>query len=230
MPRAAWCTACHAPSPDEEQCPRCQAPPAALDVHPEAERTAQRRWEQLKAWQRKQARVQGTEGFMVVPNKALACLAAVQPETRSALVAVPGIGPKKARDYGAVLLRFFQAVHRGEDVEPMVARAPMPEGLTEEEEGWVLMLRGAAKPLSALAQDHGLALDKFLERAAALVEKGAVDVPHIYCSPAEVAWLMPRLEQDPADALADVPEASLAARTLLPALARFRRARGGEEP
>lgn len=203
-----------------------------LQVHGDAERTAQRAFELLKAWQRKQARVQGTEGFMVIPNKALAALAAVQPETLERLVAVPGIGPKKARDYGPVLLRWFRALHQGKDEEPLVARAPMPEGLNEEEQGLVLELREAAKPLSMLAAERGQSLESFLAQAAALVEKGTVDLPHIYCSPAEVAWLTPRLEAEPgldAAALArEFPEASLPARHLLPALARFR-ARGAAE-
>lgn len=229
MPKVPWCTKCHAPRPGAEACPVCQEGLTALDVHPSAqhEQTAHRIWEQLKQWQRKQARVQGTDGFMVIPNKALSCLAAVQPETTPGFVAVPGIGPKKARDYGAVLLRYFKALHRGEAAEPMVARAPMPEGLAEAEQEWLLELREAAAPLSAQAKARGEDLATYLARVAALVEKGAVDLPHIYCSPGEVAWLMPRLEQDPADALADVPEAGLAARALLPALARFRRARGG---
>lgn len=225
-----WCTKCHAPRPGAEACPVCQEGLAELEVHPDAERTAQRVWESLKAWQRKQSRVQGTEGFMVIPNKALACLAAVQPETTKDLIAVPGIGPKKARDYGAVLLRYFKALHRGEAAEPLVARAPMPEGLSEPEQEWLLELREAALPLSAQAQVRGEDLGTYLKRMAALVEKGAVDLPHIYCSPSEVAWLMPRFEADPGDALADVPEAGVAARALLPALARFRRARGGDEP
>lgn len=207
----------------------CQEGLTELEVHPSAqhEQTAHRIWEQLKQWQRKQARVQGTDGFMVIPNKALSCLAAVQPENTKALIAVPGIGPKKARDYGAVLLRYFRALHQGQDVEPLVARAPMPEGLDEAEQEWLLELREAAQPLSAQARARGEDLATYLKRIAALVEKGAVDLPHIYCSPSEVAWLMPRLEQDPADALADLPEAGLPARALLPALARFRRARGG---
>lgn len=228
MPLAAWCVKCHAPSTSAEACPRCQGEVATLEAHGDAERTAQRCFEQLKQWQRKQARVQGSEGFMVIPNKALALLAAAQPETVEGLRKVPGIGPKKARDYGAVLTRYFRALHEGKPEEPMVARAPMPEGLSAEEQQEVLELREAAQPLSALARARGLPLDKLLERIAALVEKGAVDLPHIYCSPAEVAWLMPRLEADPGARLDDVPEASAAARALLPALARFRAARGEE--
>lgn len=238
MAKVPWCVKCHAPRPGADLCPACQEALTPLEAHPDAERTAQRVWERLKAWQRRQARVQGTDGFMVIPNKALACLAAAQPETTKGLIAVPGIGPKKARDYGPVLLRYFRGLHEGKDEEPLVARAPMPEGLTEEEQGWVLELREAAQPLSAMAKARGLPLDAFLGRVAALVEKGAVDLPHIYCAPSEVAWLMPRLEADASldgGALAaEVPEASLAAQHLLPALARFRRARdaagGDEEP
>lgn len=228
MPKVPWCTKCHAPRPGAEACPTCQEGLTELEAHAAAEGTAARTWESLKAWQRKQSRVQGTEGFMVIPNKALACLAAIQPETTKALIAVPGIGPKKARDYGAVLLRYFKALHRGEAVEPLVARAPMPEGLSEPEQEWLLELREAAQPLSAQAKARGEDLATYLKRMAALVEKGAVDLPHIYCSPSEVAWLMPRFEVDAADALADVPEAGQAARALLPALARFRRARDDE--
>jgi hypothetical protein len=198
-----------------------------LQAHPDAERSAQRVFEALKGWQRKQARVQGSEGFMVIPNKALACLAAVQPETRDALIAVPGIGPKKARDYGAVLLRYFRALHEGKAEEPLLARAPMPEGLDEAEQALVLELREAAKPLSAMAADRSLDLEGWLGRVAGLVEKGAVDLPHIYCSPAELAWLLPALEAQPdlgRDELARrFPEAGPAALHLAPALARYRR-------
>jgi hypothetical protein len=223
---SAWCTRCHAPSASTEQ-HACGEAPTLLQVHADAERTAPRVFEALKGWQRRQARVQGTDGFMVVPNKALACLAAVQPESTPELVAVPGIGPKKARDYGPVLLRYFRALHAGGDEAPLVARAPMPDGLTEAEQAMVLELREAAQPLSAMAAARGLALDAWLDIVAGLVEKGAVDLPHVYCSPAELAWLLPRLEADPAlDAAAlaaHVPEASGAALHLLPALARYRR-------
>jgi HRDC domain-containing protein len=227
VPLAAWCLKCHAPSGSTELCPRCQEAVTMLSVHADAERTAQRVFEVLKAWQRKQARVQGTDGFMVIPNKALAALAAVQPEDRDALIAVPGIGPKKARDYGPVVLRYFRGLHAGKDEEPLVARAPMPEGLDEREQGLVLELREASRPLSAMAAAHGMSLDAWLAQCAALVEKGAVDLPHIYCSPAELTWIMPVLDQEPGAGREELakrfPEASPPALTLLPALARYRR-------
>ncbi|MGQ0536255.1 MAG: HRDC domain-containing protein [Methanobacteriota archaeon] len=224
---STWCLRCLTPRSGVEACPACEERPVLLAAHKDAESSAERAFELLKGWQRAQARVQGTEGFMVVPNRALAALAVVQPETKDALVAVPGIGPKKARDYGPVLLRFFRARHEGRDEPPLLARAPMPEGLTEEEQAWVLELREAEEPLSKLAARRGLALEEFLDGMAALVEKGAVDLPHRYCSPAELAWILARLEKDPAldgAALrAEFPEASPVALALAPALSQFRR-------
>jgi hypothetical protein len=228
--KVAWCVKCHQRSAAEVH--TCGEAAVLLPAHADAERSAQRLFELLKAWQRAQGRVQGTEPFMVIPNKALACLAAVQPETQQDLIAVPGIGPKKARDYGPVLLRWFRALHEGKEEKLLLARAPMPEGMDEEEQGLVLELREAAEPLSAMAARRGLALDAWLERVAALVEKGAVDLPHIYCSPAEVAWLMPAVEGGvtaPEQLGQRFPEAGLAARHLLPALARYR-AKPAEEP
>lgn len=226
--KVPWCVKCHQPSALEAH--TCGEAPVLLAAHADADRSAQRLFELLKLWQRAQGRVQGTEPFMVIPNKALACLAAVQPETTKDLIAVPGIGPKKARDYGPVLLRWFRALHAGKEEKLLLARAPMPEGMDEEEHGLVLELREAAKPLSAMARERGLSLDAWLERVAALVERGAVDLPHIYCSPAEVAWIMPALEKEPAigifELTARFPEAGLAALHLLPALTRFRLGKG----
>ncbi|MCA1814141.1 MAG: HRDC domain-containing protein [Halobacteriales archaeon] len=228
--KSGWCVKCHQPSAGEVH--TCGEATVQLLVHPDAERSAQRLFELLKAWQRAQGRVQGTEPFMVIPNKALACLAAVQPETTHDLIAVPGIGPKKARDYGPVLLKWFRALHAGQEEKLLLARAPMPEGMGEAEQALVLELREAAQPLSAMAAQRGLALEAWLAQVAGLVEKGAVDLPHIYCSPAEVAWLMPLVDAGEHDAHAlgaRVPESGMAARFLLPALARYR-AKPAEEP
>lgn len=222
-----WCPAC-AEAAAAESCPRCGGEVVLLDVHPAAAGGAKAVAECLRTWRVRQSRIQRTDVFMVIPNRTLGCLAAVQPETRVSLREVPGIGPAKARDYGYVLTRYFRELHASGHSEMMVARGPMPDGLSEAEEALIADVRETRIPLHALAEARGQALDGLLADVARLVERGAPDLAQLLCSPAEIEWLAAHLdahpEASPDDLRAAFPGASRTACILVPALLRERKA------
>jgi len=220
-----WCVACLSVSPQPKACPACNGEVVLLEIHPQAPDNAKVVAETLRTWRSRQARIQRTDPFMVIPNRTLACLAGAQPERREALRTVPGIGPAKDRDYGFVLARYFAELHAGKaDARPALARGPMPEGLTTEEEALVVDLREMEKPLHDLARTHGLPIESLLARIARLVERGVPDVAQRLCAPAEIEWISAHLEAHPGATPEDLrqafPVCSLAACYLVPALLR----------
>jgi len=66
--------------------------------------------ERLKAWRLEVSREMERPAFTVMTNASLEAVAALRPATEAALLAVPGMGPKRVEAYGADLLR----VVRGE--------------------------------------------------------------------------------------------------------------------
>ena len=61
----------------------------------------------LKAWRTGEAREREVPPYVVFPDRTLQALAAMRPGDEPALLAVPGIGPKKAEQYGGTLLRLL---------------------------------------------------------------------------------------------------------------------------
>ena len=64
---------------------------------------------ELKAWRTGLARERGVPPYVVFPDKTLIALAAMRPADEEALLAVPGIGPKKAEEFGEALLELIGA-------------------------------------------------------------------------------------------------------------------------
>jgi superfamily II DNA helicase RecQ len=65
----------------------------------------------LKAWRSGAARAAGVPAYVIFHDTTLAAVAEAQPDSRSTLLALPGLGPVKAERYGAELLRVV-AEHR----------------------------------------------------------------------------------------------------------------------
>jgi len=61
-------------------------------------------FEALRAWRAEQAKAQGVPAYVILHDKTLHELAALQPASRDELLDVPGIGQAKAERYGADLL------------------------------------------------------------------------------------------------------------------------------
>lgn len=72
----------------------------------------------LRAWRTAQASSRAVPAYVVLPDRtlsALASLAAIPPESTEDLLAVPGIGPAKAAQYGMDLLRLLAETPAGLD-------------------------------------------------------------------------------------------------------------------
>ena len=65
--------------------------------------------ERLRAWRRQRAAEDEVPAFVVFNDKTLAELARIQPQTRSDLLTIPGIGPAKAERYGEDILEVLAA-------------------------------------------------------------------------------------------------------------------------
>ncbi|MHB8717500.1 MAG: RecQ family ATP-dependent DNA helicase [Candidatus Dormibacteria bacterium] len=77
------------------------AAPAATELDDDAAAAVER----LRAWRRATAVGSGVPAYVVFDDRTLRELAARRPATRTALLAIPGIGPVKADRYGDELLR-----------------------------------------------------------------------------------------------------------------------------
>ncbi|MBI2438996.1 MAG: exodeoxyribonuclease VII large subunit [Candidatus Moranbacteria bacterium] len=62
----------------------------------------------LRQWRDNQARMEGVEGFRVLPNATLFSLAEKKPQTKNDLLSIKGIKEGKCRKYGAALLRIIE--------------------------------------------------------------------------------------------------------------------------
>ena len=58
----------------------------------------------LKTWRARTARATGVPGFVVFHDTTLAAVAEAKPRSRTALLALPGVGPVKAERYGDAVL------------------------------------------------------------------------------------------------------------------------------
>jgi len=209
------CLECVRVLPDAAPCSTCGKAPEAVEPHASAAATAVPAFNALREWARRQAHVQGAEPYMVLPKAAAARLALVQPETRPALRAVKGMGPVKDKDYGRLLTRFFMDLHAsGAPPEIPVARAPMPDGLMEDEEAQVLAVREAARPIEEIFDGDPW------DAVEGLVAKGATDLARLLVSPFDFAlvarWLEAHPGADAAALRAALPAVSDAARRLVP--------------
>ncbi len=63
----------------------------------------------LRAWRLEEARKRRWPAYTVLTNGALTAVAAVKPGSRDELLAIPGVGPKTVKRYGAALLRIVAA-------------------------------------------------------------------------------------------------------------------------
>jgi superfamily II DNA helicase RecQ len=59
----------------------------------------------LKAWRRIAAKAAGVPAYVIFHDTTLAAVAEARPQSKAALLALPGLGPVKAARYGDDLLR-----------------------------------------------------------------------------------------------------------------------------
>jgi ATP-dependent DNA helicase RecQ len=81
------------------------ARPAARKSSASLDDSTKERFEKLRSWRLELARENGWRAFRVLHDETLAEIARVRPRNMRELLAIPGIGPKKAEAFGAQLLR-----------------------------------------------------------------------------------------------------------------------------
>lgn len=64
-------------------------------------------FEKLRTWRSERAHAEGVPAYRVFDDKTVIALAAERPDTKTALPAVPGIGPKKLEQYGDDILHII---------------------------------------------------------------------------------------------------------------------------
>jgi superfamily II DNA helicase RecQ len=79
--------------------------------------------ERLRAWRSQVARQNRQPAFMILPNSTLLLIAATQPATLSDLLAIKGIGERKAQQYGPAVLDIVA----GREPGPVDFPASMPQ-------------------------------------------------------------------------------------------------------
>lgn len=83
---------------------RSRTPRGATPARPDLTPADRALIDQLKAWRRETARSVGKPAFVVFHDRTLEALASARPSDRAALLAVPGVGPAKAEQYGEQVL------------------------------------------------------------------------------------------------------------------------------
>lgn len=115
LERCGHCDVCDPSSPRAAQAPPRQRalrqPRRRKEGAPDAPLTPAQaaRAERLRAWRAAWAKANDVPAFLVFPDKTLRALALARPATTGALLAVPGIGPHKADQFGAALLEVLAA-------------------------------------------------------------------------------------------------------------------------
>jgi superfamily II DNA helicase RecQ len=66
-------------------------------------------FESLRVWRLRTSKEAGVPAYVVFDNKTLALIALARPETRAALLAVPGVGPAKLDRYAEDVLQIVRS-------------------------------------------------------------------------------------------------------------------------
>jgi ATP-dependent DNA helicase RecQ len=122
----------------------------------------------FKEWRRHTADQTGVPAFVVLSDAALEDLCRKRPGNLRELLAVTGIGERKAELYGAQIFARFEAFRRGERAMAPKAAAPSPAQET-------VLLMADGKSFEEIAQLRGVSLSSVVNRVADLIEKGRLD-------------------------------------------------------
>src|SRR5207245_1959401 len=96
--------------PDLPIAPPPASRPAGAPPTESLDPAAQELFQRLRAWRTEEARSRALPAYIIMSDLTLRALAARRPQSRDALLAVPGIGPAKAEEYGAALLDILNSI------------------------------------------------------------------------------------------------------------------------
>jgi len=122
----------------------------------------------FKQWRRQAADQAGVPAFVVLSDAALEDLCRKRPTNLRELLAVTGIGERKAELYGAQIFARFEAFGRGERAMAATPVAPSPAQET-------IMLLANGKSFDEIARIRGVSVSSVVNRVADLIEKGRMD-------------------------------------------------------
>jgi ATP-dependent DNA helicase RecQ len=124
--------------------------------------------EYLREWRRNVARRQGVPAFMILHDSSLEDLVRKNPSNLRELLAVEGIGERKAEIYGAEIFAALEKYRGG--VRATMAQAPTVSPADE-----TMRLLAEGKTFAQIAEIRGRQLATVVGMVADLVEKGRLD-------------------------------------------------------
>ncbi|HVC31703.1 MAG TPA: RecQ family ATP-dependent DNA helicase, partial [Steroidobacteraceae bacterium] len=155
------------------------APPQPAEEHAHAERQPQPHealFEQLRALRKRLADEQGVPPYVIFHDSTLRLLAAALPASRQELLRVPGIGQRKADDYGDLVLRcvadFVQRTgSRPEPLPPPPAPPAKPAELTDTIRTSLDLFQNG-QSVEQIAASRGMSLQTIESHIATGIERG----------------------------------------------------------
>ena len=152
-------------------------------------------FQELRALRKRRADFLGVPPYVLFSDVTLRHLARDYPQTDSAFLAVPGVGEKKLRDFGAAFMEViaqWAATHGQQSfappAAPAVARRPTkPEGGLTATALASLRLWQAGHSIEAIAAERGLSTGTIEGHLAAAIEDGARLDPRAFFTAGEEA-------------------------------------------
>ncbi len=158
-----------APPPEPVAVPRPIPAARPAPPPPPAPRPADRElMDYLKEWRRRTAQAAAVPAYIVLSDAALDDLCRKQPSNLRELLAVTGIGERKAELYGSEIFAVFEQFRKGAR-----AAARQVVQLSPAEETMRLLAEG--KSFDEIAQARGRQVSTVVNMVADLVEKGRLD-------------------------------------------------------
>ncbi len=137
----------------------------------------------LREWRRELAQRRGVPAFMILSDATLQDLSARRPASRDELLAVSGIGERKAEQLGGDILAAIREFHGG----GRAAEPAAPQISDPALETMGLLQQG--RSLAEIATIRGRQLGTVVGMVADLVEKGRVDFQEGWIAPGQLAQI-----------------------------------------
>jgi ATP-dependent DNA helicase RecQ len=136
--------------------------------------------EYLRQWRRNIARDHGVPAYVVLHDTTLNEICRVRPSSIPQLLAITGIGERKAESYGQEILAALHQYEKGERAAalPEIKTAPMKETLRLVREG---------KTFAEIAAIRGRQVSTVIHAVVSLVESGELPFSAAWVDPTRIA-------------------------------------------
>ncbi len=163
----------------------------------------------LKEWRNSKAGALGLPHYMILPQKTMVTLAAVMPQTSSALGKVKGMGKKKTEQYGDELLEIIATYCNDENIEAPEETTPVakkPKKVREDTKKISFGLYREGKSIDEIATERGLSIHTIESHLAHFVQEGEIAVQE-FVAEEKVALIMKQFDGSEDLTMAPVKEA-----------------------